>query len=417
MYEIFFPELVEDFQECDLVSKEPKPLSTDVSLGGPIIVPTAGDELSPTNHVIEIPVKESHPLQMEDYNKRPISFGLGNKNINMDNSLHHQDDQMKLHSLCQCLNHEIVKGLDRITLQNTAKNEQSYSSRAVTPKEFKTSCREVTCSKPLQHVSSCGSVLFEGQSVQLGKLCCSGADLEEEEVPCSVSLGEQEVLDVPDRLQLHDPELYIEIVKNTKSVPEYSEVAYPDYFGHLPPPFKEPILERPYGVQRTKIAQDIERLIHPSDIIDRVVYDLDSPSYTVPDEGDILKFNSKFESGNLRKVIQIRKNEYDLILNADINSNHYHQWFYFEVSGMRAAIAYRFNIINCEKSNSQFNYVLSARPIVTEQGLVKESLRQYFYSSNGTEQFCICSHISPATLNGGQDKGGVDLSCILIAPY
>uniref|UniRef100_A0ACB8EQZ9 Uncharacterized protein n=1 Tax=Sphaerodactylus townsendi TaxID=933632 RepID=A0ACB8EQZ9_9SAUR len=78
--------------------------------------------------------------------------------------------------------------------------------------------------------------------------------------------------------------------------------------------------------------------------------------YTVPDEGDILKFNSKFESGNLRKVIQIRKNEYDLILNADINSNHYHQWFYFEVSGMRAAIAYRFNIINCEKSNSQFNY-------------------------------------------------------------
>lgn len=30
-------------------------------------------------------------------------------------------------------------------------------------------------------------------------------------------------------------------------------------------------------------------------------------SYTTPEEGDILKFNSKFESGNLRKVIQIRK--------------------------------------------------------------------------------------------------------------
>lgn len=28
---------------------------------------------------------------------------------------------------------------------------------------------------------------------------------------------------------------------------------------------------------RTKIAQDIERLIHQSDIIDRVVYDLDNP--------------------------------------------------------------------------------------------------------------------------------------------
>lgn len=28
---------------------------------------------------------------------------------------------------------------------------------------------------------------------------------------------------------------------------------------------------------RTKIAQDIERLIHQNDIIDRVVYDLDNP--------------------------------------------------------------------------------------------------------------------------------------------
>lgn len=44
------------------------------------------------------------------------------------------------------------------------------------------------------------------------------------------------------------------------------------------------------------------------------------------------------------------------MLNADINSNHYHQWFYFEVSGMRVGTTYRFNIINCEKSNSQFNY-------------------------------------------------------------
>ena len=44
------------------------------------------------------------------------------------------------------------------------------------------------------------------------------------------------------------------------------------------------------------------------------------------------------------------------MLNSDINSNHYHQWFYFEVSGMHVGTDYRFNIINCEKSNSQFNY-------------------------------------------------------------
>lgn len=59
---------------------------------------------------------------------------------------------------------------------------------------------------------------------------------------------------------------------------------------------------------------------------------------------------------NIYLFLLIFRNEYDLILNSDINSNHYHQWFYFEVSGMKTGIGYRFNIINCEKSNSQFNY-------------------------------------------------------------
>uniref|UniRef100_A0A8C5CK74 Cytosolic carboxypeptidase 1 n=1 Tax=Gadus morhua TaxID=8049 RepID=A0A8C5CK74_GADMO len=154
------------------------------------------------------------------------------------------------------------------------------------------------------------------------------------------------LLEVPDTM-----------VKGTASVPRYSEVAYPDYFGHVAPTFREPLLERAYGVQRAKIFQDIERLIHPNDILDKVVYDLDIPSGPViADDGESLKFNSQFESGNLRKAIHVRQHEYDLVLNSDINSNHYHQWFYFEVSGMRVGTDYRFNIINCEKSNSQFNY-------------------------------------------------------------
>ncbi len=65
--------------------------------------------------------------------------------------------------------------------------------------------------------------------------------------------GEGAVLEVPDTallLPLHDPDLYVEMVKGTKSVPQYTEVAYPDYFGHVAPTFKEPLLERVYGVQR-----------------------------------------------------------------------------------------------------------------------------------------------------------------------
>ncbi|XP_073321930.1 cytosolic carboxypeptidase 1 [Pagrus major] len=176
--------------------------------------------------------------------------------------------------------------------------------------------------------------------------------------------GEGAVLEVPDTallLPLHDPDLYVEMVKGTCSVPQYAEVAYPDYFGHVAPTFKEPLLERVYGVQRSKIFQDIERLIHPNDILDKVVYDMDIPSCPViEDNGESLKFNSQFESGNLRKAVQVRKYEYDLVLNSDVNSNHYHQWFYFEVSGMRVGTTYRFNIINCEKSNSQFNYGMQA---------------------------------------------------------
>ena len=58
----------------------------------------------------------------------------------------------------------------------------------------------------------------------------------------------------------------------------------------------------------------------------------------------------------LLQAIQVREYEYELILNPDVNSNHHHQWFYFEVSNMEPSVPQRFNIINCEKQNSQFNF-------------------------------------------------------------
>ncbi|KFO94145.1 Cytosolic carboxypeptidase 1, partial [Buceros rhinoceros silvestris] len=333
--------------------------------------------------------------------KRPAFLGLPKKDSIKDSSLHQQSDQRNLLPSCQCLSQEIVKGLGRISLQNSAKNDQYYGTGCVMKKESKTNLTTLTCSKPSEYVSPCGGSLFEGSSVQLGKLCCAGVDSEEEEDSRSSSSGEQVMLEVSDVSPVHDCDLYIEMVKTTKSIPEYSEVAYPDYFGHIPPPFKEPILERPYGVQRTKISQDIERLIHQNDIIDRVVYDLDNLSCLVPEEADVLKFNSKFESGNLRKVIQIRKNEYDLILNSDINSNHYHQWFYFEVSGMKTGIGYRFNIINCEKSNSQFNYGM--QPLMYS---VQEALNSRpCWTRVGTDICYYKNHFSRSSIAAGGQKG------------
>ncbi|KAL9653635.1 hypothetical protein ABK040_009112 [Willaertia magna] len=54
------------------------------------------------------------------------------------------------------------------------------------------------------------------------------------------------------------------------------------------------------------------------------------PYYTLQNESDnTLVFESRFESGNLRRAIQIFDNEYDLILKFDVNTTSHTQWYYF----------------------------------------------------------------------------------------
>ncbi|XP_040113065.1 cytosolic carboxypeptidase 4 [Oryx dammah] len=154
----------------------------------------------------------------------------------------------------------------------------------------------------------------------------------------------------------HDPYLYMAKARRTRSVADFTMMAFPDFWGHCPPLSAQPMLQRKCGVQRIKILEDVRRLIQPSDIINKVVFSLDEPWPLQDTASDCLQFFSAFESGNLRKAIQVREFEYDLLVNADVNSTQHQQWFYFKVSGMRAAVPYRFNIINCEKPNSQFNY-------------------------------------------------------------
>ena len=58
----------------------------------------------------------------------------------------------------------------------------------------------------------------------------------------------------------------------------------------------------------------------------------------------------------IKNILQANGHEYDLVLMPDINSSRHHQWFYFEVTNMEANKSYIFNIVNCEKHASQFNY-------------------------------------------------------------
>ncbi|XP_054569264.1 cytosolic carboxypeptidase 4 [Eptesicus fuscus] len=158
----------------------------------------------------------------------------------------------------------------------------------------------------------------------------------------------------PQHAPFHDPYVYMAKARGTRSVADFKTLAFPDLWGHCPSPAPEPLLERKRGIQRVKILEDIRRLLQPRDVVDRVVFSLDEPRQDSAANG--LRFSSKFESGNLRKAIQVREFEYDLLVNTDVNCTQYQQWFSFKVRGMRAATPYRFNIINYEKPNSQFNY-------------------------------------------------------------
>ena len=52
-----------------------------------------------------------------------------------------------------------------------------------------------------------------------------------------------------------------------------------------------------------------------------------------PDDRTLI-FESRFESGNLLAAIKITDNEYDLVLQNDINTNGHTQWFFFRVGNM-----------------------------------------------------------------------------------
>lgn len=80
------------------------------------------------------------------------------------------------------------------------------------------------------------------------------------------------------------------------------------------------------------------------------------PYYT-PLPGDkTLVFESRFESGNLSMAIKASNEEYNLVLQNDINSKGNTQWFYFQIKNTTAGLDARFNIVNFTKRDSLYNF-------------------------------------------------------------
>ncbi|XP_055899490.1 uncharacterized protein LOC106064887 isoform X26 [Biomphalaria glabrata] len=82
----------------------------------------------------------------------------------------------------------------------------------------------------------------------------------------------------------------------------------------------------------------------------------DQCSISLESENDTtLIFESRFESGNLGKAVQVGERDYELWLRHDLYTNKHTQWFYFRVSNTRADVEYRFTIVNFMKSDSLYN--------------------------------------------------------------
>lgn len=64
------------------------------------------------------------------------------------------------------------------------------------------------------------------------------------------SVEGRNIEDLPACRSMEDLELYAELASKTKSVGRFNKLAYPDVYGHTPPPFKEPLHEKAFGVQR-----------------------------------------------------------------------------------------------------------------------------------------------------------------------
>ena len=155
----------------------------------------------------------------------------------------------------------------------------------------------------------------------------------------------------------------------------------------------EPMYQPQEFILEESLRKEADRIAYQENLMNRVVYDsIDASPYQQgePPDGDIvpfyvpqgsddntLLFESRFESGNLRRAIQVYEYEYDLILKPDYNTRGYTQWYYFSVGNTKAGKNYRFNIINLIKPDSLYNHGM--RPLMYSEAQAKKTGRGWIF--------------------------------------
>ncbi|KAM7286208.1 cytosolic carboxypeptidase 1 isoform X3, partial [Ixodes scapularis] len=166
-------------------------------------------------------------------------------------------------------------------------------------------------------------------------------------------------------------EQYRRVAQSTQGVVPLVKLAHPELKGHNHCSDLEPLNPDNNMHARAKLLEHVGVQLGMKVVTSRVAYDYDElVTHQLPPERPLgnddearaalgrvcvpLRFESRFESGNLRKAIQVGEFEYDLIMSPDVSTNFHHRWFYFEVAGMCEDVDYTFNIINFERSFSLY---------------------------------------------------------------
>ncbi|XP_068595948.1 cytosolic carboxypeptidase 2-like [Brachionichthys hirsutus] len=95
-----------------------------------------------------------------------------------------------------------------------------------------------------------------------------------------------------------------------------------------------------------------------------------SSTYDANQTDFTLEFESRFESGNLQKAVQVGIYDYELTLQTDMYTKKHTQWFYFRVRNTKAGVTFRFTIINLMKSSSLYSQGM--RPLLYSERAAEE---------------------------------------------
>uniref|UniRef100_A0A667X7U4 Cytosolic carboxypeptidase 2 n=1 Tax=Myripristis murdjan TaxID=586833 RepID=A0A667X7U4_9TELE len=149
------------------------------------------------------------------------------------------------------------------------------------------------------------------------------------------------------------------------------------------PPEPEPFYQ-PTGYERTPmpVGEEKGKVVYCTDHATKSPYftcsrvggsrggiNTTTPRHTHPGDST-LDFESRFESGNLQKAVQVGLHDYELTLRTDMYTNKHTQWFYFRVRNMKAGVAYRFTITNLMKGRSL--YSLGMKPLLYSERAAEE---------------------------------------------